>query len=204
MLERAHPDAFRNKWVFRLRRGYIPWITRVRNPYREAFFWRYRWVSANANALDVLDVPCGMGWGTSLIQGARTIVGVDIDLPSVKEAAHRYGKYATFHQGDMGDLDFADGSFDLVSCLEGIEHVPMQTARRFLKEAARVLRPNGRLLLSSPYCRDGRHSGNQFHVHEYQTDELLEILSSNFLVEDIISREVDYLTVQYVRCRRRI
>src|SRR5262245_48070279 len=136
MAERAHPDSpdFQHKWVFRLRRKCIPWVGREVNPYREAFFWRYRWVSTHARALEVLDVPCGMGWGTSLIKNARSIVGMDIDRASIEEASRRYGRHATFVEGDMTSMNFTDGKFDLVACLEGIEHVSPQAADRFLEE----------------------------------------------------------------------
>jgi SAM-dependent methyltransferase len=203
MAERAHPADFRHRWEFRFRRRWIPSVTRVVNPYREAFFWRYLWVSKHAQSLDVLDVPCGMGWGTSLIKGARSIVGIDVDLASIEEAARRYSKHARFIQGDMASLNFPNDSFDLVACLEGIEHVSVQVGGRFLSETARVLRSKGLLLLTSPYCSNGRHSGNPYHVHEYQPEELRGILSTDFSIEDTFSRNVDSLTVQYLKCRKR-
>ncbi|MCE5271155.1 class I SAM-dependent methyltransferase [bacterium] len=51
-----------------------------------------------------------------------------------------------------GDLDrplpFREGSFDLLVCCEGIEHLEHQYA--FARELARVLRPGGRLALTTP------------------------------------------------------
>jgi SAM-dependent methyltransferase len=45
-------------------------------------------------------------------------------------------------------LPFRDGAFDALVCLEGIEHFEDQTG--FLRECARVLRPGGRLFLTTP------------------------------------------------------
>ena len=45
-------------------------------------------------------------------------------------------------------LPYADQSFDVLSCLEGIEHLEDQFA--FIRECWRVLRPDGRMLVSTP------------------------------------------------------
>ena len=45
-------------------------------------------------------------------------------------------------------LPYEDSSFDFLSCLEGIEHLEDQFA--FVRECWRVLRPGGRLLMSTP------------------------------------------------------
>ena len=41
-----------------------------------------------------------------------------------------------------------DGKFDFISCIEGIEH--LQDQFRFVRECHRVLRPDGRLVISTP------------------------------------------------------
>lgn len=45
-------------------------------------------------------------------------------------------------------LPYPDASFDILSCLEGVEHLEDQFA--FIRECWRVLRPGGRLLISTP------------------------------------------------------
>jgi 2-polyprenyl-3-methyl-5-hydroxy-6-metoxy-1,4-benzoquinol methylase len=50
---------------------------------------------------------------------------------------------------DLSDrLPYADASFEYLACLEGIEHLEDQFT--FVRECARVLKPGGRLLLSTP------------------------------------------------------
>lgn len=205
MAERADPQDpdFQDRWLFKLKWGLLPYFKLSRNPYRAAHLWRYSWVSKFCQDKDVLDVPCGMGWGTASIRRAKSLTGVDINGEAISEAVRRYGHAAEFRVGSMGKLGYPDASFDVISCLEGIEHVPCGIGEQFLREAHRVLRSDGLLLLSSPYCRTMAHSGNPYHIHEYQPDEIRALVSKYFIIEDVVTREVDIMTVLYMRCRRR-
>jgi SAM-dependent methyltransferase len=205
MAERAHPDdpGFRDRWAARWLWGCIPWIGWRKSPYREALLWRYRWASSHCRNRDVLDVPCGMGWGTSLLQGARSLRGIDLNVEAIEEARRRYGSQATFQTGDMAALPIEDASLDVVCCMEGIEHVPVAVGTAFLQECYRVLQPEGQLLLSSPYLVAGGHSGNPFHVHEYRPEEIKSLMGRWFVVEEEVTRQVDRLHVLYLRCRRK-
>jgi 2-polyprenyl-3-methyl-5-hydroxy-6-metoxy-1,4-benzoquinol methylase len=204
MAERAHPDdpAFRDCWDFRLRRGVVPWVTCRRSPYRAALLYRYAWVGKHCRGRDVLDIPCGMGWGTSLLKGCRSLVGVDIAADAIDEARRRYGGGIIFRVGRMDQLDFPERAFDVVCCLEGIEHVPEETGRRFLGEAWRVLRPGGSLFLTSPRAGHGGHSGNPFHEREYRPEEMRGLLDGLFHVDEYFARDVDVLRVHYFRARK--
>lgn len=205
MAERVSPDhpGFQKTFLrFYLRKGIVPWISFKRNPYRRAFFERYKWVSQYSSNADVLDVPCGMGWGTSLIKNTKSLTGVDIDSGSVEEAKSRYSNHATFRVGSMSGLDFADETFDLVVCLEGIEHVSKEIARDFVAESYRVLRPGGKLLVTSPHTESGEHSGNPYHIHEYQTEELRTVLREKYKVDQPISRSVSNLIVDFFCCEK--
>lgn len=150
----------------------------------------------------MIDVPCGMGWGTSMISGARSLTGFDLSEDAILEAKKRYGRKADFEVGDMCQLNRPDNSVDVVSCLEGIEHVSPDIGRSFLAEAKRVLRPGGSLLISSPYCRTKPHSGNPYHVHEYQPNEIQSLLKEFFSIEECVRRDVDIMTVLYLKCRK--
>ena len=205
MAERAHPDyeGFQNKIQIRWRKRIIPWVTIKKSPFREALISRYKWVQQSCRGRDVLDIPCGMGWGTSFLRGYKSLTGIDISEEAIQEAKKRYGKKAEFRVGSMDSLSFPDNSFDIVVCLEGIEHVPCEVGRTFLKEANRILRENGYLFLSSPSCRNGEHSGNEFHIYEYQPQEIEELLSAWFNIEAVKERDVGKLLVHYFKCRKK-
>lgn len=100
---------------------------------------------------DVLDAACGVGYGSSfLAETAARVVGVDVSKESVDYARRRYGgPRIEFHVMDVEDLTFPDASFDAVCSFETIEHV--RDPARVVSEAARVLRPGGVLVISTPH-----------------------------------------------------
>lgn len=188
MAERAHPDdpGFREK-----------------SPWRAEFAWRYKWAGKYCLGRDVLDIPCGMGWGTSLLTRCRSLIGMDISEEAIAEARRRYRGLAEFRLGKMEKIDLADASLDVVCCLEGIEHVSLQAGQMFLDEAYRVLRGGGLLLVSSPHCGTGGHSGNPYHVYEYRPDEIARLISVRFEIQEMIERPVSTTVVSHFRARKR-
>ncbi len=140
---------------------------------------RYRWAEGLARDREVLDVACGVGYGTSVLAraGATRALGVDVSPDALDQARKRAGDLEEFVVGDLHNLPCEDHSFDLITCFETIEHVA--DPARGLDELRRVIRPDGVLLLSSPN-RDVYIPGNPFHVHEYTPDELEAAVSARF------------------------
>ncbi len=96
----------------------------------------------------ILDVACGLGATTKHLARYfqdEDIVGVNI---SQKQLCTAKGKVpnAAFARMDAVALAFQDNCFDNVICVEAAFH--FDTRDRFLREAFRVLRPGGFLVLS--------------------------------------------------------
>ena len=140
---------------------------------------RYWWAAAQVAEKTVLDAGCGIGYGTRLLAqgGAQRVTGVDIAADALREAEAQPLETAEYVEGDIQQLPFHDDSFDVVVCFEAIEHVPRP--EEALDELARVLRPGGRLLVSSPN-RGVYPPGNPHHIHEYTAQELEESLTRRF------------------------
>lgn len=204
MAERSHPDdpGYRG-WSFTWRLGFIPWIRFNATPWKDLLYWCYGYANRFAAGKDVLDSPCGMGWGTSLLAGCRSTVGIDISAEAVAEARRRYPDAADFRVMSMEKLEFPDESLDVVLCIEGIEHVPEPVAAAFVAEAERVLRRDGTLIISSPQCRDGRHSGNPYHVREYSPEELREVIGGRFAAIETMQRDCENMTITLIRAEKR-
>lgn len=197
MAERANPDdmGFQTKWKIHWLYGFLPIPKKQENPYREALFWRYKVVSEKCKGKDVIDIPCGMGWGTSMLKDCKSLIGIDISAEAVEDAKARYGSIADFRVGSMEKLQIDDSTIDLISCLEGFEHVDPKVGLSFINECRRILRPGGELIMSSPHCNDAVHSGNPYHIKEYLPEEVREIVSPFFEIISEESRVVDNLTV---------
>jgi 2-polyprenyl-3-methyl-5-hydroxy-6-metoxy-1,4-benzoquinol methylase len=104
----------------------------------------------------VLDVGCGSGVFAD--QVARTegvsVMAVDANADAVRFATSTYGRPGLeVRRGHVDELDLADRSFDRISFLEVIEHVHEPQARAALADFARLLRPGGRLVISTPNAR---------------------------------------------------
>jgi SAM-dependent methyltransferase len=138
---------------------------------------------------DVLDVGCNTGYGTVRLCGdARSVTGVDVSPAAIDRARTREGaEQVEFRVIDGITLPFADGSFDLVTSFQVIEHVT-DTAS-YLREIRRVLRPGGQALFTTPNAAirldPGMTPWNKFHVREYLADELQAELEAVFPVADV-------------------
>ena len=126
--------------------------------FSEEFLESLRRYTAEANAahllpylrpgLRVLDFGCGPG--TISVGLAKAIApgelhGVDMEQSQVDlaraAAAFRNQNNAVFHVGDVTNLDFEDGFFDVAHCHNVLMHVPDTAA--VLAEVKRVLKPGG-------------------------------------------------------------
>lgn len=107
---------------------------------------------------EVLDCSCGIGTqAIGLALCGHRVIGTDLSVRAAARAAqeaHRRGVTVSTAAADMRRLPFPSGWFDTVVCADNaIPHLLTEhDVRVALAEMRRVLRPEGRLLLSTrPY-----------------------------------------------------
>jgi SAM-dependent methyltransferase len=101
------------------------------------------WLRRSHRHNHVLDLGCGEG---ALLQAAG-LRGIGVDL-NPERLALAVEKGLRVVRADGGSLPFADDTFDVVVCMEVLEHVPR--IEPVISEVARVLRPGGRWIISVP------------------------------------------------------
>lgn len=109
---------------------------------------RYRLTADHAGAGVVLEVACGAGQGLGyLSRHASFVVGGDITAPLVSRAQAHYGGVVPLAQFDAEALPFKSATFDLVALHEAVYY--LRSATQFVEEAHRVLKPSGRLIVTT-------------------------------------------------------
>ena len=109
-------------------------------------------VLARAAATDhVLDMGCGTGRFTvPLAERAARVTAFDLSrsmLGVCEQKLRERSLSADIREGDMASLPFADESFDLVTSMLALMHIPVADRPAVFAQAARVLKPGGRLVI---------------------------------------------------------
>jgi ubiquinone/menaquinone biosynthesis C-methylase UbiE len=126
----------------------------------------------------VLDVACGEGYGAYFMSqhwGAASVDGVDVAPEAIESARSRFEKPGVrFHQHPAEAIDalFEPASFDLIVCLETIEHV--DDADTLVAALARQRKPDGTLVISCPndyWYYPTAEESNPFHKRKFRLAE---------------------------------
>lgn len=94
----------------------------------------------------ILDAGCGSGRTLDELVDYGTVHGIELD-PEAAAVARGRGRGQVV-QGRLEELPWPDASFDLITCLDVVEHTPDD--RVTLRELRRVCRPGGHLLVTVP------------------------------------------------------
>ena len=107
----------------------------------------------------VFEVASGTGWWTRLLARRNRIVASDYAPEMLEEARRRDGENAPLGRcrADAYQLPVGDAACD--ACMFGfwLSHVPVSRSAEFIREAARIVRPGGWIVLVD--SRQEEHSG---------------------------------------------
>jgi SAM-dependent methyltransferase len=126
---------------------------------------RGSWVQQQARGV-VLDIGCADRWLEKWVPCAASYIGLDYPTTGKFLYGARPDIFA-----DTGRLPFVDSCIDTVVILEVMEHIRLP--REALHEIARVLRPQGRILLTMPFLypiHDAPHDYQRLTIHGLMRD----------------------------------
>jgi len=124
----------------------------------------------------VLDVGFGLGYGLRIMSAkAGRLTGIEVDrraLAQARKNLHIPGLVELSHY-DGYSIPYPDNSFDVVTCIDVLEHVP--DYRRFLKDLCRVAKRS--VVISTPnrrpeYTKPDGTPKNPWHIREWSHEEL--------------------------------
>jgi SAM-dependent methyltransferase len=152
------------------------------------FSSEYWWFASRRRLLDILlkkyqcqgpilEGGCGSGENFSVLSKYGTVIGIDIS-----EKLARYGQSLgrNIVVGDITRLPFPDETFSTVVLLDVIEHIDDDNLA--IKEAFRVLKPEGKIIVSVPAFRWlwSYHDTINGHQRRYSMKELRDLLERHF------------------------
>lgn len=143
-------------------------------------FARYLLVEPLARGKIVLDAACGGGFGSAyLARVATAVLGLDLDEDMLAWArGHFRADNLSFRSRDLHE-PVPGGPFDLLVCLETLEHV--RDPRLCLANLVATLRSQGVAVVSVPNGdKERRSGGKDFHPNQFSAGQFRALLAGCF------------------------
>jgi 2-polyprenyl-3-methyl-5-hydroxy-6-metoxy-1,4-benzoquinol methylase len=138
----------------------------------------------------LLDFPCGSGYAAEILRpsGVR-YEGLEFDEITVEYARRIYGDAETsFALGDLTKPALKPNSYDVIACIEGLEHIEAIYQSPLIAAFRMALPPGGVLVISSPENKSGRSgpsAANPDHLWELTRRDFIDLLHRHFDPGDV-------------------
>jgi SAM-dependent methyltransferase len=145
---------------------------------------RYRFAAEHLQPGTLLDLACGVGYGTQLLADGRAdltrLTGVDLNAGAIEYATDHYVESrTTFVNAEAFKFLAAAPTFDNIVSLETVEH--MADSGAFLSALVKALKPGGMLVSSVPTTPS--MDGNPHHLNDFTDRSFRRMGEQRGLVE---------------------
>ena len=152
-----------------------------RSPYfNPPLLARYSMVLTRAQGIRALDVGAGDGYLTArLAEKCESVIGLEYEAAGVAVANKMLADIsnAFVQHGSAYEMPFEDGSFDVITMADVIEH--LDAPEQAVLEMARVAAPGSVNYVTTPQWRPDR-VWDKRHVKEYTPSELKQLMEVGF------------------------
>ena len=156
------------------------------------------WLTEKVNGQGTIcDLGCGVGQVAGYLRSrGANVCGIDLSAEMIKQA-RRLNPDIDFQQGNMLALtDVEESAFGGIAAFYSIIHIPRPSLVDALKEIKRVLRPDGRLLLTFHIGQKDLHLAEWWNkpvsldFYFFETEEMKGCLTdAGFKLEEVIERD---------------
>ncbi len=137
---------------------------------------RYHWAAEKCINKDVVELACGSGPGIGLINSvSRSFVAGDISDELVSHCKDVYGDSVDIRVMDAMNPPFPKNSLDVIILFEALYYLP--SAPEFFKNCRELLRPGGKMLITTANCDLFDFNPSPYSVKYYGTREMKELCS---------------------------
>lgn len=139
---------------------------------------RYLFASQVTHGKSVIDIGCGVGYGSQRLAelGARSVYAFDLSEIAIRHAQIHYSHANLKYESANAEEFTTEQQFDVAICFELIEHV--KHPRKVLANIQRALKPDGILVMSTPRALEQKRT--HFHEHEFSLDEYVSMIRDYF------------------------
>ncbi|NFB31227.1 methyltransferase domain-containing protein [Clostridium botulinum] len=130
----------------------------------------------------VLEAPCGFGYGAAYFSKlCSKVEALDLAKDNIDFAKNAYKfNNVNWVNSDVTKLPYKDSEFNVYVSYEVFEHLPLELTEKYLEEAKRVIKDNGKFIISTPNRETRKNINNPFHIKEYNFEEFSNILEKYF------------------------
>lgn len=127
--------------------------------------------------MKVLDFPCGSGYGAEIFEPFGVhYEGMDADQATILYADLHYR--GNFSVQDLTNPHLKERHYDLIACIEGLEHIEERFQSRLIEEFYKALSWGGTLVVTTP--EKWGETTNEYHKHELTKDEFRRLIGEKF------------------------
>ncbi len=167
---------------------------------------RYAFACRHCRPGRLLDIACGVGYGTSLLSERvpqiDSALGLDLSEGAIAYARDHYADPRTrFLATDAMKFSDPDG-FDTIVSIETIEHLP--DPERFVSRLTHLIRPGGRIVASVPITPSV--DANPHHLHDFTARSFRRLFAGHGFEEldNLIQDQPFRLTAEVTRSEARM